>query len=120
MTADSGHEGQGNDQTVTVLRDDGRHRYIAFVGDAVAGFLAYRDHDGVRDLLHTEVDGAFGGRGIGTALAQFALDDIRDGGGAMVPSCPFVRSWVRRHPDYIDLVRPADRDRLSLVADGER
>ena len=35
---------------------------------------------------------------------QGALDHVRGEGGRIVPLCPFVRSWLERHPEYADLV----------------
>ena len=56
-------------------------------------------------FTHTEVDPAFEGQGIGTALAKFALDDVADQGTRKVLSvCPFITSWIRRHPDYAHLL----------------
>jgi predicted GNAT family acetyltransferase len=70
----------------------------------VAGFVDYRD-DGERvTLLHTEVEDGWDGRGFGSRLAAYALDDARRRGIAVVVRCPFVRSYVRRHPAYADLV----------------
>jgi predicted GNAT family acetyltransferase len=92
-----------------------RDRYEAIVtetetetapGGTVAGFIEYSVQDGRVVLPHTEVDPAFEGQGIGSALVRAALDDVRRQGRNAVPVCPFVRSWLDRHPDYADLVRP--------------
>lgn len=79
-------------------------RYEARVGDELAGFADYRSAGGVVDLVHTEVDDAFGGQGVGSALARFALDDVRRSGRSVRPSCWFIAGWIERHPDYADLV----------------
>ncbi len=81
-----------------------QHRYEAWVDGDLAGFAAYQ-RDGQRVVFtHTEVDDAFEGRGVGSALARDALDDVRASGRSAVPQCPFIRSWIDRHPDYADLV----------------
>ena len=54
---------------------------------------------------HTEVDVEHGGRGHGKELVRGALDSIRADGRFVEPLCPFVRSYIRRHPDYQDLVK---------------
>ena len=51
-----------------------------------------------------EVDDAFEGQGVGSALARTALDDVRASGRSAVPKCPFIRGWIDKHPDYADLV----------------
>ncbi|HZQ02403.1 MAG TPA: GNAT family N-acetyltransferase [Gaiellaceae bacterium] len=43
-------------------------------------------------------------RGLGAALVRAALDDARDRGFRVVPICPFVEAYVRRHPEDADLV----------------
>ena len=55
-------------------------------------------------FVHTEVDDAHRGNGVGAFLVRSALDDIRSRGASIVPTCPFVAGWIRRHPDYRDLV----------------
>ncbi|HEU4573109.1 MAG TPA: GNAT family N-acetyltransferase [Candidatus Limnocylindrales bacterium] len=83
-----------------------RRRYEASSDGTVAGFLAYRPSpDGLR-LVHTQVDPAFEGHGIGGRLARFALDRARASGERVVVECPFVRSWLRRHREYDDDVAP--------------
>jgi uncharacterized protein len=84
-------------------------RWEARVGDDLAGFLAYVLRPGEVTLIHTEVDPAFEGRGIGSRLARTALEDARERGIRVVPECPFVRAYLRRHPEHRDLVRRPDR-----------
>ena len=79
-------------------------RYEAAVDGAAAGFLAYRNRDGRRVLVHTEVEPAFEGRGVGSELVAAALDDARSSGRKVVPLCPFVSAYLRRHPEYADVV----------------
>jgi predicted GNAT family acetyltransferase len=55
-------------------------------------------------FLHTEVDPTVQRRGLGSALVAGALDDARARGLAVVPLCPFVDAYIRRHPEYADLV----------------
>ena len=89
---------------VTVRENAGLSRYEASDDTGVvAGFAEYRDTDGVRVLTHTEVDDAFEGRGVGSALARGALDDVRERGLAMRDDCQFIRGWVDKHPEYADL-----------------
>ena len=87
-------------------------RYELRVGDARAGFLAYRREPGVLVLVHTDVDPAFEGRGLGARLVAGVLADLRSRGLRLVPLCPFVAAYLRRHPEQRDLVvdDPAGRD----------
>lgn len=55
-------------------------------------------------FIHTEVPDEISGYGIGGKMAKFALDSARDTGLMVVPQCPFVAGYIRRHPEYRDLV----------------
>lgn len=91
---------------ITVRDDPGHHRFEA-VGDsgAVAGVAVYRRHDDRVVFVHTEVDDAYEGQGVGSQLVRAALDEVRSEGLRVVAQCPFVREWIERHPDYADLTR---------------
>jgi predicted GNAT family acetyltransferase len=84
--------------------DPARRRFEILVDDALAGFTAYQPRDDVLVLTHTQVDASFQGKGIGEALVRGTLDEIRRRGGRIVPHCPFVASFIDRHPDYANLV----------------
>ena len=79
-------------------------RYEIDVDGAAAGFIDYRRADGVVELVHTEVAPEWQGRGVGSALVQGALDDVRTNGAKVSPICPFVAAYIRRHPEYQDLI----------------
>ena len=79
-------------------------RYEIEVDGELAGFLLYRVEPGVLELVHTDVDPKWEGKGVGGALVKGALDDVRARGLKIRPYCPFVRAYLRRHPEYDDLV----------------
>jgi predicted GNAT family acetyltransferase len=89
---------------VTVRDVPDRNRYEAHLGDDLAGFIDYEHagHGTVRVLVHTEVLDAFEGKGIGGALARYALDDLRERDIKARVLCPFIKSWIERHPAYQD------------------
>ena len=79
-------------------------RYELWLGATRAGLIEYRSQPGAVILIHTEVDPAYAGQGLGERLVTGALADLRARGLKLVPICPFVRSYLRRHPDQADLV----------------
>jgi len=89
---------------VVVEENSDLSRVEARLDGEVAGFAAYRDLPGRRVFTHTVVDPAFEGQGIGGTLARAALDRARADGKHVVPLCPFISSWIDKHPDYADLV----------------
>lgn len=87
-------------------RNAGRERYEVHVDGKLAGFAEYIEMSGLVIFSHTEVLPEFEGQGVGSALARYALDDVRAEGTRRVqPLCPFIKSYIERHPDYQDLVR---------------
>lgn len=90
---------------VAVADNHQQRRYEAFCDGELAGFLEYRTRSDHIVAVHTEVDRRFEGRGVGGRLASFALDDARERGLTVTPACPFVADYVRRHPEYADLVK---------------
>ena len=91
--------------SLTVRHRPDERRYELWVGGERAGELVYRDRGGnVLAFLHTEISPEFEGRGLGSALVAGALDNARDRGFRVVPLCPFVDVYLRRHPEYADLV----------------
>jgi predicted GNAT family acetyltransferase len=89
---------------MTVTDRPDQLRYEIEVDGEVAGFLLYRVEPGVLELVHTDVDPKWEGKGVGGALVQGALDDVRARGLKVRPFCPFVAAYIRRHPEYADLV----------------
>jgi predicted GNAT family acetyltransferase len=74
-------------------------------GDGLLGFLDYRLHPDAISLVHTEVLPAYSGQGHAATLARAALDEARSRGLKVVPICPYVASYIGKHPEYADLVR---------------
>ena len=91
-----------------VIRDNAEaRRYEAVLGDEVVGFIGYHLRPGLLTALSVEVDPAFEGQGVGSVLAGGMLDDLRARGLSVQPFCPFVRTFIRQHPDYADLLGAA-------------
>jgi len=91
---------------VRVTHVAGEDRYAITVDGRRVGLLDYRRHGDVLDLDHTEIDPAFGGRGLGAHLVRDALDDVRSRGFTVRPRCSFVRKFIERNPGYADLAAP--------------
>jgi uncharacterized protein len=89
------------------LRDnEDEQRFEGLVGGAMAGHLRYhrRATDGAVVLVHTEVDPAYEGEGVGSALAKATLDRLRAEGAKIVARCPFIAAYINRHPEYAAMV----------------
>lgn len=89
---------------VRVTHDADAGRFVARVGGTEVGHIAYAPRGDLLDLMHTEIDPTEQGRGLGTALVRGALDLARAQSLRVLPSCPFVAAFVRRQPEYRDVV----------------
>lgn len=91
-------------ESIAVRDNPAELRYELLLDDDMVGEIRYRRAPDTVALVHTEVLPSLEGGGFGARLVAAALDDIRTRGLRVVPICPFVRSYIRRHPDYADLV----------------
>lgn len=91
-------------------------RFEIWVGDVLAGFTVYEPGPDRFTFIHTEIDPAFGGRGLASILIKHALHEMRARGMAVLPQCPFVRRYISRHSDYLELVPAQDRASFDLPA----
>lgn len=87
-----------------VFHEPAAQRYVLVVEGDVIGIAAYTPSGGAHVFDHTEVDPEREGRGFGAQLVKAALDDARARGWTIVPRCSFVDAYVRRHPEYADLL----------------
>jgi uncharacterized protein len=82
---------------VVVRNNPAELRYELVVDGHVAGEILYRTTRDAVALVHTEVSPALEGQGLASQLVSAALDDIRGRGLRVIPICPFVRAYIRRH-----------------------
>lgn len=92
--------------TAEVKDNPAEERFEVHDGDALAGYLAYEQLDDAVVLIHTEIDKAYEGRGLGSVLVRRTLEQLRERGTKVVPLCPFVKSYLDRHPEYADVLAP--------------
>lgn len=102
---------------VTIVDEPEHHRVEARAdGGVLAGFSEYRVHDGSFVFFHTEVEKKFEGQGIGSQIAAGVIEFVRDRGKPITPECPFIRAYMRKHPETHDVLTSG----LSLEPDPER
>jgi predicted GNAT family acetyltransferase len=88
---------------LTVTHNAAARRFEVHTGHGVA-MLTYAERGNVLDLLHTAVPQEEEGKGIGALLARTALEHAREKGLKVIPTCPFVHSYLKRHKEFADLV----------------
>ena len=88
-----------------VVRDNPSElRYEALVDDRLVGLIRYRKEPGLVVLVHSEFDLDVDEDAVGSELVRGALADIRARELGVVPHCPYVIDYLRRHPEDADLV----------------
>lgn len=103
--AEPAHEA---DAAPVVTDNPAQSQFEIHVGGERAGLVQYTRHGDTLTLIHTEVSDKFQGMGLASELARAVLDSARERGLAVLPYCPYMAGWIRKHPDYRDLV-PEDK-----------
>ncbi|HEX8079460.1 MAG TPA: GNAT family N-acetyltransferase [Jatrophihabitans sp.] len=104
MSTENGSEA-GED--VRLSRNDDAERYEIWLGGRRVGLADFFRRGDVVVIPHTETSPEFGGRGLASQLVRYSLDDIRAQGLRVEPACPFVAAYIRKNPEYADLVSQA-------------
>jgi uncharacterized protein len=90
-------------ERTTVVDNPAELRYELWMSGAMVGLVRYTLEDGAITLVHTDIEPAFEGQGLGNVLVAGALADIRSRGLKLHPLCPFVAAYIKRHPEDADL-----------------
>jgi predicted GNAT family acetyltransferase len=98
---------------VVIADNASASRFEIVVDGELAGHAEYHDGHAGRAFTHTEIAAEHEGLGLASQLIRHALDEARAGGRRVLPFCPFVRAFIERHPDYLDLVDDPNRFGLS-------
>lgn len=90
-----------------LVNDTAARRYRLLLDGQELGFVEY-DLVGDSAILikHTEIGREFEGKGHGSELVRRVLDDVRRQAKTAIPICPYALNFIRRHREYIDVVRP--------------
>ena len=90
----------------TVVNNAAASRFETEIEGELA-VLNYAETGTTIDLQHTEVPASLEGHGVGGSLAAAALGYARQAGKRVIPTCPFVRSYIKRHPEWNTIVDAA-------------
>lgn len=83
-----------------VTNNTAESRYEITRDGRLAGFAVYQERGSRIVFIHTEIAEEFGGKGLGSVLAKHAIEDANARGLTIVPVCPFIAAWLRKHPEY--------------------
>jgi len=90
-------------------------KYTIEVDGETVGLADVADRGNQRVFYHTEVEERFGGRGLATILVAEALKATRADGKRVVPVCPMVAAYIKKHPEFSDITDKATPEILRWV-----
>jgi uncharacterized protein len=85
--------------------------------DGATAFVAYQKSENAVRLIHTEVPEALSGRGVGSRLAKGTLELLRKSGTQVIAECSFVAEYVKKHPEFQDILASGEGSRLDARLD---
>jgi predicted GNAT family acetyltransferase len=100
---------------IVVSRNHALSRFDIHVDGELAGFADYTLKEGSIVFPHTEIDPKFGGKGLGTTLIEYALNEVAKENLSIEPVCPFVSKYIGKNPEkYLHLVPENIRAKFGL------
>ena len=87
-----------------VRHDEEQQRYVLEINGQLLGFAQYHEEGDRQIFTHTEIDDSLSGKGMGSMLVRESLDDARQRGKRIVPVCEFIGAYVKKHPDWNDIL----------------
>ncbi|ESU21227.1 acetyltransferase [Flavobacterium enshiense DK69] len=72
--------------------------------DGHKAFILYKEKPYATALIHTETEPELEGKGAGTAVIEKTLAYIEEHNSKIIPLCPFVFAYIKRHPEWKRIV----------------
>ncbi len=88
-----------------MIEHDSQLQQFALTHQGHIARVVYTLHGSTMTITHTQVPEAIGGQGIAAQLTKAALEHARSAGLEVVPACSYTQSYLKRHPQFQDLVQ---------------
>lgn len=83
------------------LKNNTHQQRFEMETDGKLGIVAYQlVDDETLAITHTEIDPSLEGKGVGSKLVEEVLQFVEQHNLKIVPLCPFVSAYIKRHPDW--------------------
>ena len=105
---------------ITTTERPDEQRYVLLDDGTEIGEEAYVDVNDERVLFHTVVSPDYAGQGLASTMVTSVMDDIVARGMKAVAVCPYVKSWLSKHPDYAEHAVEATPTHLRAVSQRQR
>lgn len=99
-------------ENIPVIKNEDAKRFQLTV-DGYTAFIDYKERNDVITLIHTESPEELAGRGVATALIEKTLAFIERNEYTLVPLCPFVFAYIKRHPEWVRIVRKDYKEKFN-------
>lgn len=99
------------------VHDNTRDHRFELDMDGTTAFISYSVSGNIVTLVHTEVPESLAGQGVGSKLVRGTLELLRSRGVRVVPECPFVAAYIRKHREFGDLIEGTAAQRLDARLD---
>ena len=90
-------------ETIELIKNE-TDKHFEMTVDGYLSFIQYHELSDRIALVHTEVPEELGGKGVGTALVEKTLNFIKETGKQIMPYCPFILAYIKRHTEWKPLV----------------
>jgi uncharacterized protein len=100
--------------SIVIENNTDKQQYEAKLDGKVVAFAEYRPIGTSLMFTHTEVNEDLEGKGVGGQLIRFALEDTKTQSMTVIPMCPFVKLFIQRHKEFIDVVHPSHRSVFGM------
>ncbi len=90
-------------ENIPLVKNEGNHRFEIEV-DGHKAFIEYKETTHQISLIHTEVEPELEGKGAATAVIEKTLDYVEKSEKKLLPYCPLVFNYIKRHPEWRRIV----------------
>ncbi|SHJ94141.1 GNAT family N-acetyltransferase [Epilithonimonas mollis] len=90
-------------EAIPLIKNEARKRFEIEVNGHYA-FINYGERTHQIALVHTEADPELAGTGAAAAVVEKTLNYIKESGKKLLPFCPYVFAYIKKHPEWKEIV----------------
>ncbi len=88
---------------IPLVKNDEKKRFEINI-DGYYAFINFGEYGNSIALVHTETEPELAGKGAAVAVVEKTLQYIKDSNKSLMPYCPYVFAYIKRHPEWKELV----------------
>lgn len=90
---------------IPLVKNEEKKRFEIEI-DGHFAFINYGEFGDQIALVHTETDPELAGKGAASAVVEKTLHYLDDHNIALLPFCPYVFAYIKKHPEWKRIVSP--------------